>query len=48
MNHETQHPTLVIERPNGTVIRLYHPISEEYLKELLEEFLVDKKLVKND
>ncbi|MET4546628.1 hypothetical protein ABIE26_003955 [Pedobacter africanus] len=45
MNQETQHPSLVIESPNGTVIKLYHSISEEYLKELLDEFLVEKKVV---
>ncbi|MET4545901.1 hypothetical protein ABIE26_003228 [Pedobacter africanus] len=42
---EQQHPTLIIESPNGTVIKLYHPISEAYLKQLLEECLIEKKLL---
>lgn len=40
-----EHPTLVLELPNGIVIKLYQPISENYLKELIEEYMVQRKLV---
>lgn len=43
---EQQHPTLVIESPNGTVIRIYQELSSEYIKEILDQFMVAEKLVK--
>ena len=48
MNNETQHPTLVIESPNGTVIKIYQVLSPEYIKQVLDEFLVERKLVKGN
>lgn len=48
MNPETQHPTLVIESPNGTVVKVYQTLTSEYIVELLDQFLVEKKLVRNN
>lgn len=46
MSQETQHPTLIIESPDGTVIRVYQTLSVEYIKEVLDQFMVAEKLVK--
>ena len=46
MSQETQHPTLIIEHADGTIIRIYQPLSPEYIKEVLDDFLVAEKLVK--
>lgn len=45
MTTEKEHPSLVIELPNGTVMKLYQPITEQYLKQLIDEFLIEQKLV---
>jgi len=46
MNQETQHPTLIIESPDGTVIRIYQELTPECIKEILDQFMVSEKLVK--
>jgi (2Fe-2S) ferredoxin len=42
---EEKHPTLVIESPNGTVMKVYQVLSPEFVKEIIDEFLVEKKFV---
>lgn len=46
MNPETQHPTLVIQGPDGTIVKIYQELSLEYIKELLDNYLLTEKLVK--
>lgn len=48
MSQETQHPNLIIESPDGTIIKVYQTLSQEYIKEVMDQFLVAEKLVKND
>jgi hypothetical protein len=48
MNQETQHPTVVIQSPDGTIIKIYQVLSIDYIKELLDQFMVAEKLVKNN
>lgn len=40
-NNEKQ-PTIVIECPNGEIIRIYQEVSTEYLKELIAVFTEKK------
>jgi len=37
-NKDDRLPTIVIECDNGTVIRIYQELSEEYIRELIAEF----------
>ena len=43
MNQKKQHPTLVIENPDGTVIRIYQRLTEEYIKELMDKFMLAER-----
>ncbi|MDR6782702.1 (2Fe-2S) ferredoxin [Pedobacter africanus] len=46
MSQETQHPTLIIKSPDGTIIKLYQELTPECIKEILDQFMVTEKLVK--
>jgi hypothetical protein len=42
---EEKHPTMIIESPNGTVMKVYQVLSPEFVKEIIDQFLVEKGLV---
>jgi (2Fe-2S) ferredoxin len=45
MEEVKEYPTLIVETHNGTVIKVYQVLSPEFVKEIIDEFLVEKKFV---
>ncbi|WP_159451678.1 hypothetical protein [Pedobacter africanus] len=39
MQQEKQEPILIIDRPDGSQLRLYQELSDDYAKKLIEEFM---------
>lgn len=39
MQQEKQEPILIIDRPDGSQLRLYKELSEDYVKTLIDEFI---------
>lgn len=39
MQQEKQEPILIIDRPDGSQLRLYQELSDNYAKKLIEEFM---------
>jgi hypothetical protein len=46
MEEVKEHPILIIESPNGTVMKVYQVLSPEFVKEIIDQFLVEKGLVR--
>ncbi|MDR6784582.1 hypothetical protein [Pedobacter africanus] len=42
MQQEKQEPTLIIDSPDGSQLRIYQDLSESYVKEVVNEFIKHK------
>jgi (2Fe-2S) ferredoxin len=47
MQQEKQEPTLIIDSPDGSQIRIYQQLSESYIHELVDEFTKKEGVVNN-